>query len=157
MKGRVLDFIIQTNSGVISGDDGQRYTFSGSEWRENMPPMRGLPVDFDAMGNEAFAVYKALDPIHAAKVKHYSKDKTAAGLLALFLGVFGIHKFYLGHLFTGLLILTFNTAGLLFTWIFDYIPNYVLWLITIVEGIVYLARSDEEFDRINVVENRTWF
>ena len=29
MKGRILDYSIQTNSGVISGADGNRYEFFG--------------------------------------------------------------------------------------------------------------------------------
>ena len=31
MKGQILDFSIQTNTGYISGDDGKRYHFSGQE------------------------------------------------------------------------------------------------------------------------------
>jgi TM2 domain-containing membrane protein YozV len=157
MKGRVLDFIIQTNSGIISGDDGRRYSFSGAEWRETMPPRRGMLVDFDASEGLASAVYRIAEAGEPSRGMPYRKDKTAAGLLALFLGGLGIHKFYLGHFFTGLFILAFNTAGLLVTWIFGFVPNYVLWFITIIEGIVYLTRSDEEFNRINAVENRTWF
>ena len=33
MRGFILNFIIQTNTGYISGDDGQRYEFSGDEWK----------------------------------------------------------------------------------------------------------------------------
>lgn len=61
MKGVVIDFSIQTNSGLISGDDGNRYTFTGSEWRENSPPMRGMRVDFDIDGNGfASAIYQEI-------------------------------------------------------------------------------------------------
>ena len=31
MKGHTLDFSVQTNSGIISGDDNQRYTFHGAD------------------------------------------------------------------------------------------------------------------------------
>ena len=31
MQGTILDFSIQSNAGAISGDDGNRYTFSGAE------------------------------------------------------------------------------------------------------------------------------
>lgn len=34
MKGQILDFSLQKNGGVISGDDGNRYLFHSSEWRE---------------------------------------------------------------------------------------------------------------------------
>lgn len=61
MKGKILDFSIQTNTGLISGEDGKRYSFSGSEWKEATSPVRGQAVDFDldAQG-QAVGVYVAL-------------------------------------------------------------------------------------------------
>jgi len=47
MKGKILDFSIQTSSGIITGDDNKRYQFSGSEWKEQSIPQRGINVDFD--------------------------------------------------------------------------------------------------------------
>lgn len=61
MKGVVIDFSIQKNGGLISGDDGNRYTFTGAEWRDNTAPMRGMRVDFDTDGsNVALAVYQEI-------------------------------------------------------------------------------------------------
>lgn len=61
MKGTILDFSIQTNTGIISGDDQNRYTFISSEWKDSSSPQRGTKVDFDldATG-QAVGVYKAL-------------------------------------------------------------------------------------------------
>ncbi len=61
MKGIILDFSIQTNTGIISGDDSTRYHFLGGEWKETIAPQRGMKVDFDlnAQG-QAIGVYKAL-------------------------------------------------------------------------------------------------
>jgi hypothetical protein len=63
-----------------------------------------------------------------------SKNKLVAALLAIFLGGFGIHKFYLGKIGQGVLYL-------LFCWTF--IPA----LIGFIEGIIYLATSDQDFER----------
>lgn len=60
------------------------------------------------------------------------KSKIAAGLLALFLGGLGIHKFYLGQVGMGILYL-------LFCWTF--IPS----LVGFIEGIIYLCSNDENF------------
>lgn len=61
MKGTILDFSIQTNTGVISGDDTTRYHFLGSEWKESVLPQRGMKVDFDINNlNQATAIYRAL-------------------------------------------------------------------------------------------------
>ncbi|SFM46915.1 zinc-ribbon domain and TM2 domain-containing protein [Methanolobus profundi] len=62
------------------------------------------------------------------------KDKTAAGLLAIFLGGLGAHKFYLNNSGAGLLYLCF---------FWTYIPA----LLGLVEGILFLTMSNEEFDR----------
>ena len=60
------------------------------------------------------------------------KSKVAAGLLAIFLGGLGIHKFYLGRPGMGILYL-------LFCW--TYIPE----IIGVIEVIIYLTASDEKF------------
>lgn len=46
MKGTILDFSIQSNSGLIHSDEQNRYTFIGTEWRGARPPIRGDQVDF---------------------------------------------------------------------------------------------------------------
>lgn len=58
MQGIILNYTIQSNTGVISGDDQQHYTFSGEEWRGRLPPTRGDRVDFtpDKNGN-ALQIY----------------------------------------------------------------------------------------------------
>ena len=66
------------------------------------------------------------------------KSKVTAGVLALLLGGFGIHKFYLGKIGMGILYLVF-------CW--TYIPA----LVSFVEGIIYLCSSDENFSRKNHV------
>ena len=61
MQGQILDFSIQQNTGVISGNDQKRYHFKGSEWKETMTPVRGLRVDFDVDSEGmAVGVYKAI-------------------------------------------------------------------------------------------------
>ncbi len=46
MKGTLADFNFQINEGVIQGDDGKRYSFFGSEWKDQTSPARGQYVDF---------------------------------------------------------------------------------------------------------------
>ena len=61
MKGSILDFSIQTNTGIINGDDGQRYNFAGAEWRGQRSPNRGDRVDFDIDAEgQAVQIYTAL-------------------------------------------------------------------------------------------------
>ncbi|HVH78347.1 MAG TPA: hypothetical protein VM782_03070, partial [Stellaceae bacterium] len=57
MKGNVLGFDPDTNTGAISGHDGQRYDFVRLEWRSPAPPVRGATVDFVADGQRAVQIY----------------------------------------------------------------------------------------------------
>ena len=46
MKGTILDFSPETNAGIISGDDQNRYSFRTSEWHGDRVPQIGDQVDF---------------------------------------------------------------------------------------------------------------
>lgn len=72
--------------------------------------------------------------------------KTLAGVLGIFLGGFGIHKFVLGYTTEGILmiVITIFTCGI----------GSILGL---VEGIIYLTKSDEEFYQTYQVNKRGWF
>ena len=60
MRGTVLDFSIQTNLGVIAGDDGNRYRLDGLAWRDSAPSSRGVQLAFEARGGQATAIYRVL-------------------------------------------------------------------------------------------------
>jgi len=60
MTGQILDYSIQTNTGAISGDDGNRYTFNGGEWQESGAPRIGTRVDFAPEGNVATGIYSEM-------------------------------------------------------------------------------------------------
>jgi len=66
------------------------------------------------------------------------KSKVAAGLLGIFLGGIGIHKFYMGKIGMGILYLLFCWTG---------IPAVVGFI----EGIIYLCSNDENFQLKNHV------
>jgi TM2 domain-containing membrane protein YozV len=152
MKGQILDFTVQNNSGLITGTDGNRYEFSGSEWRGSTSPSRGLSVDFEPDGKMAKAIY-----VSVGAATPGSKNKVAAGVFGILLGGIGIHKFYLGFTGPGLVFLLTNTIGFAVTWLFLFIPNIVLGVIALVEGIIYLTKTDEEFEQIYVVGKKQWF
>lgn len=152
MKGKILDFSVQTNSGAISGDDGERYNFSGADWKSDRPPIRGMSVDFSVEDRQAKEIYIAVGSSAFGE-----KDKIVAGLLAIFLGAFGIHKFYLGYKTPGIIFLLINTVGLLLTMFLLFIPNFIICIIAFIEGILYLVKSDEEFEQTYVTGKREWF
>lgn len=83
-----------------------------------------------------------------------AKDHVAAGLLAIFLGIFGVHKFYLGYNTAGFVMLAITVLGSLFTL---GLAAGVIWVISLIEGITYLVKSQSEFDAIYVARKKEWF
>ena len=57
MKGKILDDNIQESKGIISGDDGQRYSFENKDWKASELPKVNQIVDFEVQGNQAKSVY----------------------------------------------------------------------------------------------------
>jgi hypothetical protein len=57
MKGRILGFSGESGSGVISGQDGKRYTFETAEWKSGQPVRAGAQVDFEPNGGTAAGIY----------------------------------------------------------------------------------------------------
>ena len=75
-----------------------------------------------------------------------SEKKIIAGILGILVGYLGIHKFYLGYTKEGVIqiIATFVTFGF-------------AGLIGFIERIIYLTKSDEEFDKTYVEGHKCWF
>jgi TM2 domain-containing membrane protein YozV len=76
--------------------------------------------------------------------------KIAAGICGILLGSLGIHKFILGYKNEGLIMLlaTVLTCG---------IAGMITGTIGLVEGIIYLTKTDEDFVRTYVQDKRPWF
>jgi TM2 domain-containing membrane protein YozV len=72
--------------------------------------------------------------------------KITAGICAILVGWLGVHKFILGYTTEGViqLVLGILTCGL---------TN----IISIVEGVIYLTKSDEEFVRTYIQNKKGWF
>jgi TM2 domain-containing membrane protein YozV len=79
-------------------------------------------------------------------VNGQENKKVLAGLLGIFLGTFGIHKFVLGYTQEGIiqLVISVLTCG-------------TLGIIGFIEGIIYLTKSDEEFYQTYQVGKKPWF
>lgn len=76
--------------------------------------------------------------------------KILAGLLGIFLGAFGIHKFVLGYQKEGIimLVITLVTCGF---------GAMVTSIIGLIEGIMYITKTDEEFVNTYITNKKPWF
>ncbi|WP_298364174.1 TM2 domain-containing protein [uncultured Lutibacter sp.] len=76
--------------------------------------------------------------------------RVLAGILGIILGSLGIHKFILGYTTQGIIMLaiTVVTCG---------IGGALTSLIGLIEGIIYLTKSDEEFVYTYQTNKKEWF
>lgn len=119
-------------------------------WTEGMPQWKpageiaGLFASPPALANTAW---------HAppnSPAAQYNGTKIAAGVLGILFGALGVHKFVAGMVGPGvvLLLITVLSCG-------------TLWPIThaigIIEGVIYLTKSDEDFYQMYIVGKKSWF
>ena len=79
-----------------------------------------------------------------------SNKKLAAGLTGIFLGAFGVHKFILGYTKAAVIMLVVSllTCG---------VGYFVFQVIGIIEGIIYLTKSNAEFETEYLDGQKDWF
>lgn len=86
--------------------------------------------------------------------------KLAAGLCGILLGGFGVHKFVLGYQNEGIIMLSAYLVGLILTFITCGLAVPIpiaVGIIGLVEGIMYLTKSDEEFVATYIQNKKPWF
>ena len=83
-----------------------------------------------------------------------SNKKLAAGLLGIFLGALGIHKFVLGKNNPAIIMLVVSLAGGSITCGIAY---GVMQVIGLIEGIIYLTQTPQEFKEIYLDGDKEWF
>lgn len=79
-----------------------------------------------------------------------STNRMAAGIFGILLGWLGVHKFVLGYVGEGLImlfvtLLTFGFGGI------------VMFVVGVIEGVIYLTKTDQEFHAIYEVGRKAWF
>jgi len=161
VRGDVIGFDPDTNSGAISGHDGQRYDFVTLEWKSPGRPVRGAVVDFVADGQRATQIYSTVaryDP---------GEGSTAQIIYVLYLvslvvgvtGVVGVvmayvnrgdapewlqshYRFQIRTFWIGLLygVLSLLTT-IIVIGIFGFLFVFVWWIVRCAKGLKLLAQG----------------
>ena len=142
MRGQVLGVDTRTGDGIVTGEDGRRYSFKPEDWAARGEPAIGMEVDFETHENRALTIFPvpgtSPPPVPAATpaLDLGDRNKYVAAILAFLLGPLGIHRFYLGRNGSGIamLVLSITIVGLILS---------VPW--AFIDMIRYLLMSDREF------------
>lgn len=99
-------------------------------------------------------------PNYGAQKLPGADKKIAAGLCGILLGAFGVHKFILGYQQEGIIYLAMFGVILVISIITCGIGTFLIMVPSImglVEGIIYLTKSDEEFVQTYIINKKPWF
>jgi TM2 domain-containing membrane protein YozV len=94
--------------------------------------------------------YQPMQSVHPGAVTDWkalgADKKVTAGICAILVGWLGVHKFILGYTTEGIIQLALGivTCGL---------TN----ILSIIEGVIYLTKSDEDFVRTYIQNKKGWF
>ena len=140
--------------GPISAEEIQRWIADKRANAQTLVQMEGAQewkplISFSEFASELKSVPPPIAPPPSA-VASRASNKIPAGICGILLGSLGIHKFILGYTGAGLVMLlaTILTCG---------IAVMVTHIIGLIEGIIYLCKSDEEFVRTYVDVRKEWF
>ncbi|WP_254472667.1 TM2 domain-containing protein [Bartonella sp. B1098] len=107
---------------LVSGDDGRRYQFATWDWLGKKTPRIGDTVDFVCEGGVVSSVFPLLR-------SGTENSRVMFALLCWCAGIFGVHRFMVGRVRTGVLMLflSLSVVGLMITGIWA-IVDFILIL-----------------------------
>jgi TM2 domain-containing membrane protein YozV len=82
------------------------------------------------------------------------QKKILCGILGIVCGALGIHKFVLGYNTAGIIMVCVTLIAGFFT---CGMSSAAMGIIGLIEGIIYLTKSDQEFHHMYVVNKKEWF
>jgi len=84
--------------------------------------------------------------------------KILVGILSIIFGSLGVHKFILGYQKEGIILLVVTVIGYATAcFVIGYFLLMATWVVGLIEGIIYLTKSDEEFYNTYQVGKKPWF
>jgi TM2 domain-containing membrane protein YozV len=98
----------------------------------------------------------SIQPAASSYPKEQTDKKLVSGILAILLGALGIHKFYLGYQKEGIIMLAVSIGGSVALCGIPF-AAFAVSVIGLVEGILYLTKTDDEFVATYVVGRKPWF
>lgn len=140
-----------SNNSGAQGGSAHAVTTDNSEQKSNASSVNNAQNGNASNTNNTS--YQASQPIQNVASPAPMKSHVVAGVLAIFFGVFGIHKFYLGFTNEGFIMLGITIIGLLLSW---GAAAFIVALMSVMEGLIYLIKTQKQFDLDYVYGSRKW-
>ncbi|MBL7472346.1 TM2 domain-containing protein [Robertkochia sediminum] len=109
---------------------------------------------FDDAGREAKETAKEFSDSAKQTFKDGENKRILVGVIALLLGAFGVHKFVLGYNKEGFVMLGVSLLAGAFT---CGMATYLVAVVGLIEGVIYLTKSDIEFYNTYIHDRKPWF
>ena len=140
--------------GWIAENRANAQTLAQPDGAQNWKPLAAFP-EFSAdlrppPASAATPPTISLQPYAPSPPMPRASNKIPAGICGILLGPLGVHKFILGYTGAGLVMLLVTILTCTLAW-----P--VMHIIGLIEGIIYLCKTDEEFVRVYVDGRKEWF
>ena len=151
--GTTLPASPQPESWRQSGDLGQQQSqqdYQSSGYSTPETPSSGYP-SYSSTPQDSLSSYQQQAGDWLAQG---ANKKMAAGICGILLGGFGVHKFILGYNTEGIIMLAACIVGGILT---CDIASAAVGVIGLIEGIIYLTKSDEDFYQDYIVDQKGWF
>ena len=88
----------------------------------------------------------------------FANRKVAAGILGILFGQFGVHKFVLGYVGSGIAMLAITLISIPLTFVLiGFFGLGAMGIIGLIEGIMYLTKTDDEFIQRYGLNHKGWF
>jgi len=148
MKGTITAFEAARGVGLIAPEDGG----AAVGFRiEDVEVAKGMAVGEDVIFSVEVGDWYA-NRIRLLSAPRATRSRKLAAILAIFGGVLGLQKFYLGYPWIGILLL----VGTMLFWWLAFLPVLAAMGLGVIEGVIYLILSDDAFEQRYMKRRRAW-
>ena len=162
MKGQILTF--EENKGLILGENEKRYEFDLNDWKEKIPPKKGMKVDFEIEQNRAKNIY-LLEETNTISLKTNTKILGGMGAIFILLSwvpYIGVGLYLIGLIFMTLAIKDLSTKavdkGILKKWLISIALIFLIAISFIITlGSIAAISNDLNQDEIIGSGLAIWF
>jgi len=137
MIGKVLGYDKATGEGVITSENGERYSFKKENWKESNPPKKDMTVDFVASEDRAEDIYISKD----------IKEENSKTLLALVAVAITFFFGFIGTFVSRVFIANENIDRVILPTVIHFLITFLVvipfigWILYLIGNLYYMYQN----------------